>query len=122
MVDASPRNTSDIVRCGIEKELLAARDETLPIELEQLKRKRDYLTDEIDELVDERESIETRIAEIQGVLDAVDPILEEAAEKLSEHQLDTDNPAVVNWASKAGISPRQLIECVREIHQEETDG
>lgn len=121
VIRSSPRDNQDIIIDGVKKELLAARDESLPIELEQLRRKVDFIDEEIEKLEAERSQYADRIEEIEGALTAIEPIIEEAASKLLDHMLEPDNAAVLNWAGKAGIEPEELITRVRELKEGEED-
>jgi len=90
--------TAHKTKAALEVQLQHKQDEVEQKE-EQLQRLREQV-EELEQLIEEHE-------------DQQDPLVEEALEVLQDlpaDKLHSENDAIVNWASKIGISPAKLVE------------
>jgi len=79
----------------------------LRAELDRLERELDDVQQRKTRLRERRQNIEERLEDVE---EQGNPVIKEAEEKLTGIPADPDNPAVKNWASKAGITPEALID------------
>ena len=79
----------------------------LRAELDRLERELDDVQQRKTRLRERRQNIEERLEDVE---ERGNPVIERAGEKLQNVPKDPENPAITNWASKAGITPEALIE------------
>lgn len=61
-----------------------------------------------------REELKRVRQQIGAFEDSTEDVLREAAENLDPTTLNADNPAVRNWAGKAGLTPEDFVERVQD--------
>lgn len=81
-------------------QMLELRRQQLRSEIESMERSVEAKREELERINEQISEYETDIEEI----------VREADEALDEHLRSADNPAVKNWAQKAGISQQKLLE------------
>lgn len=84
----------------------------LRAELDRLERELDDVQDRETRLRERRQNIEERLEDVE---EQGNPTIEEARRTLEGAPPDPDNPAIKNWASKAGITPEALIEELDDV-------
>lgn len=99
----------DSIEVGLERRLKDAEQE-----LQTLERKKTEITNKIEAKRREVDRIETKIEERrnqtpEAVIEFAERIRSDAFDR---GHLEPDNPAVKNWASKAGIGPADFVEAV----------
>jgi predicted nucleic acid-binding Zn-ribbon protein len=85
-----------------------------------LKVQLQHVQDEIEQKEERLRQLRKREEELEQLIeeheDQQDPLVEEALEVLQDlpdDKLHAENDAVINWASKIGISPAKLVELVK---------
>lgn len=113
-------NTSAVVRSMLETYLLRGdavevglerRIEQKRRELERLRLQKQQLETDIESVQHEVETLEEQLSERrQSTPEEVVQFAERIESgRFSHDQLDAENPALMNWASKAGLPPERFI-------------
>lgn len=88
---------------------LQMRLQDIEREIEHTRSEQERLSARLDRLQREREQVEEQI---DGKRNKVQNVVEEARATIGE-RTDPDNPAVQNWARKAGMDPREFVEALQ---------
>lgn len=92
-------------------------DEALRLRLEHIERQIEETEEELDALRAERDRIEEQLADRREEVDeAVEEFLQ-TVDPGPRFDLSPENPAVRNYASKAGVTPERFVETVEEAKQ-----
>lgn len=86
---------------------------SLEVKLRHVREDIEQTKNQLDQLIEREERIEQRIEEYE---DKQDPAIENAIEALQntpDDEIHTENAAVKNWATNAGISTDKLVELVK---------
>lgn len=90
---------------GSEVGMLRLREQQLESEIQELDSRRETKQDEL-------ERVREQLSELQ---DGRDDVIRDAAESLDDHVRVPDNPAVQNWAEKAGLPPEEFLERLDDL-------
>lgn len=113
-LDAEGVNASQLVNRLVRNYHSADGDELAMLRLreQQLKSEVEELESRLQSKRNELETVQEKIGEQRN---ATAGIVREAIDHLPEHVREPDNPAVENWASKAGMSPEELLERIEDL-------
>jgi len=81
----------------------------LEMQLKHAKTERDDLKQQYEHAEERVADLEERLSEARVDETAVIDDERESLDTLPDRQLTADNPAVKNWAEKAGLSPEELL-------------
>lgn len=112
-------NASQLVDRLVESYRSAGGDETgmLKLREQQLQSEISELESRLEAKRSELEQVQDQLAEFQADQDS---IIADAADALPQHVRHEDNPAVENWAEKAGLSPSELLDRLAD-HDDEVN-
>lgn len=118
LVRADPRYNKDVVEAALWAEFGGHREAGLERRITEEERRLDMIDSEIAERKEEREQTKQRLESYQSKLDQKtdrkSAVYADAADVLSPDMLEPGNPAVINWAEKAGVDPEEFIDAMHD--------
>lgn len=114
LADRDDLNASAAVNAFLREYVATGRGEeaALEVRLDQLDEEISDLQRQLDQKKRERERIEHRLEERRSDLEAQLTTVEQKvrAGEFPRDNVDEENPAIQNWASKAGVEPKRFVD------------